>query len=93
MSIPHCDCNYLPGIAQYAEMSDIAGLIAPKPLLVESGTRDPIFPIEASRAAYQELCHVYELLGASDRLRHDVFEGKHQFSGREAFSWLHSWLA
>ncbi|MEO8604154.1 MAG: acetylxylan esterase, partial [bacterium] len=46
MSTIHCDCNYIPGILQYAEMADIAALIAPRPLLIEAGTVDPIFPVE-----------------------------------------------
>src|SRR5258708_21623595 len=45
MSIDHCVCNYVPGIVQYAEMSDIAGLVAPRPLLVESADKDNIFPM------------------------------------------------
>lgn len=92
MSIPHCDCNYLPGILQYAEMADIAGLIAPRPVLIESGTRDPIFPIAASKAAFEELSQVYRLLGTPERLKHEIFEGEHRFFGCEAFSWLDSWL-
>jgi len=92
MAIRHCECNYIPGILNYAEMSDIAGLIAPRPLLVESGTQDPIFPVSASRKAYAEVSRIYELLGADDRLKADVFEGAHRFSGRKAFDWLDRWL-
>lgn len=92
MSIVHCECNYIPGILQYAEMSDIAGLIAPRPLLIESGTEDPIFPVETTEAAYQELQHVYELLGVAERLDKDIFPSGHQFSGRKAFDWLARWL-
>jgi hypothetical protein len=39
------------GILNWAEMYDIAGLIAPRPLFAESGERDNIFPVEASRAS------------------------------------------
>jgi len=92
MAIQHCECNYIPGILKVAEMSDVAGLIAPRPLLVESGTQDPIFPMSGSRRAYAEVSRVYELLGAAGRLKADVFEGAHRFSGREAFDWLNRWL-
>ena len=47
-SLAHCVDNYVPGILNWVEMSDIAGLIAPRPLFVESGEKDRIFPVEAS---------------------------------------------
>ena len=52
-SLAHCVDNYVPGILNWAEMHDIAGLIAPRPLFVESGERDNIFPIAASRRKLQ----------------------------------------
>jgi dienelactone hydrolase len=90
--IQHCECNYIPGILEYAEMSDIAGLIAPRPLLVENGDDDHIFPAEATEAAFRDLQRVYELLDVPDRVTKDTFPGGHQFSGREAFDWLDRWL-
>jgi len=38
-SLSHCIDNYVPGILNWAEMYDIAGLIAPRPLFAESGER------------------------------------------------------
>ncbi len=92
MSIEHCFCNYIPGILQYAEIPDIAGLIAPRPLLVESGMHDPIYPSKATQQALDELRPVYRCLGAEDRLDADFFEGEHQWSGRKAYDWLERWL-
>ncbi|HVO44266.1 MAG TPA: hypothetical protein VMT34_16680, partial [Aggregatilineales bacterium] len=92
MSIDHCACNYVPGILQYAEMADIAGLIAPRPLLVESGGHDPIFPTAATRRALDQLRPIYRCFGAEDRLDADFFEGAHQWSGRKAYDWLKRWL-
>src|SRR4029079_3378382 len=37
VSISHCMDNYVPGIMNWAEMYDVAGLIAPRPLVIESG--------------------------------------------------------
>lgn len=92
MSVPHCSDNYVPGILRYAEIADVAGLIAPRALLIEHGTRDPIFPIEGVREAYQDLGRTYALLESSDRLCADFFPGAHRFSGRKAFDWLDHWL-
>jgi dienelactone hydrolase len=92
MSHYHCECNYIPSILQYAEMSDIAGLIAPRFLLIESGVDDPIYPVEAAEAAFHELQRVYALLKVSNRLEHEVFPGGHQFGGNRCFAWLDEWL-
>jgi hypothetical protein len=40
MSLSHCIDNYVPGILNWAEQYDVAGLIAPRPLFAESGERD-----------------------------------------------------
>lgn len=88
LSIRHCECNYVPGILKYAEMYDIASLIAPRALLIESGTKDDIFPVEATEFAISKVRRVYELLQATDKLDSDIFEGRHQISGRKAYTWL-----
>lgn len=92
MSIEHCVCNYIPGLVQYAEISDIAALMAPRPLLVESGIHDPIYPVEGTRQALDELRAVYRCFGADDHLDADIFEGDHQWSGRKAYDWIAKWL-
>jgi len=88
LSIYHCECNYIPGILKYAEMYDIACLIAPRALLVESGTKDNIFPIKATEFSISKVKKVYELLGVPDKLDVDIFEGRHQISGRKAYDFL-----
>ncbi|HJQ25308.1 MAG TPA: alpha/beta hydrolase family protein [Blastocatellia bacterium] len=88
LSRSHCIDNYVPGILNFVEMYDIAGLIAPRALFVESGTRDPIFPVEATRLALEKAQHIYEVFGASDSIGHEIFEGDHEFHGRGAFEFL-----
>jgi dienelactone hydrolase len=92
MAVRHCLCNFVPGIVRAAEMVDIAGLVAPRPLLVESGTQDPIFPTLATQQAYQELQKIYAVFDAVPNLDIDVFQGEHAWSGRKAYDWLAKWL-
>jgi len=92
LSIFHCVDNFIPGLLKHAEMPDILGLIAPRPLLIESGISDPIFPIHAAKQAYDQLKQVYKLLNVEDRLEYDFFEGEHQISGVKAYPWLEKWL-
>jgi dienelactone hydrolase len=88
MHVRHCVCNYIPGILRYAEMPDILALIAPKPLLLESGQRDHIFPIEASLRAFEQLKTAYSLLGQPGNVAVDEFPGPHGISGAKAYGWL-----
>ncbi|MCS7253015.1 MAG: alpha/beta hydrolase family protein [Armatimonadota bacterium] len=92
MSISHCIDNYIPGILRFAEMWDIAGLVAPRALFIESGTKDPIFPIDATLRSYEKLKRIYDVFNANEKLGIEVFEGEHQFYGKGAFEFLHRWL-
>ncbi len=87
-TIHHCICNCVPGIMQWGEMSDVAALFAPRPMLIISGDEDRIFPIDATERAYAELEKTYALLGAQDNLDSDFFEGVHQWSNRKTLPFL-----
>jgi dienelactone hydrolase len=84
----HCPDNYIPGILRLGEMGDFAAAVAPRPLLIESGTRDPLFPIAGAKEAHERARRVYGLMGASDALIIDVFNGKHRVSGAAAFAFM-----
>ena len=88
MSVSHCIDNYVPGILNWAEQYDVAGLIAPRPLFAESGERDDIFPIAASRESLSRVKRVYEVLGAAASLEHEVFDGPHTFWGKRGLPFL-----
>jgi dienelactone hydrolase len=88
LSLSHCIDNYVPGVLQWAEMYDLAGLIAPRPLIAESGTRDPIFPIKGSREGFARVKKIYDVFGAENVLEHEVFEGEHSFHGARGLPFL-----
>jgi dienelactone hydrolase len=87
-SLAHCVDNYVPGILNWAEMSDIAGLIAPRPLFVESGERDDIFPVHASIESFNNVREIYRVFGAADRVQQEVFPGEHSFWGKRGIPFL-----
>jgi dienelactone hydrolase len=87
-SLAHCVDNYVPGILNWAEMHDIAGLIAPRPLFVESGERDNIFPIAASRESVAHVRDVYRVFQAEDRVEHEVFPAEHSFWGKRGIPFI-----
>jgi dienelactone hydrolase len=93
MSISHCIDNYVPGILSWAEMYDVAGLIAPRPFFAESGEKDAIFPIAASRASFERVKKVYEVFGAADLTEQETFDGPHSFWGKRGLPFLAKHLA
>ncbi len=83
LSLSHCIDNYVPGILNWAEQYDVAGLIAPRALFAESGERDPIFPIAASRESFGRVRRVYEVMGAGEKIGHETFPDEHMFWGKQ----------
>jgi dienelactone hydrolase len=71
MHVPHCLCNFIPGVMELGEMYDISGLIAPRPVLFVNGVKDAIFPIEQTREAFAHTKTIYE---AIERTRTDLCE-------------------
>jgi len=87
-SLAHCIDNYVPGILHWAEMYDVAGLIAPRPFFAESGERDNIFPIQAFRESFAKVRKVYASLGAEGNIDHEVFNDEHAWHGVKGIPFL-----
>lgn len=92
LDIVHCECNYVPGILALAEMGELAALLAPRPLLVIAGERDPIFPIAAVREQYRTAERAWALAGAGERLSLAVHPGEHAYCHRFSHDWFRRWL-
>lgn len=85
MSLYHCECNYVPGLLKVAEMSDVMGLFAPRPVVLVAGLEDDIFPIDATRRAFDDLKEIYAAWGAEDRCHLVVGQGGHRFYADDAW--------
>jgi dienelactone hydrolase len=88
LAMSHCACNFVPGLGQFGEMYDLVGLLAPRPLLIESGSHDPIFPREAVERSVKRAMEVYNVFAAGYQIQTDFFEGRHEISGRKAYQFL-----
>ena len=88
LAMSHCPCNFVPGLAAFGEMHDLVGLIAPRPMLVEAGDLDPIFPIGAVRSSVDRAREVYQVFDAPGFPVLDEFHGSHQISGALAYDFL-----
>jgi dienelactone hydrolase len=92
LSLHHCPCSYVPDLSTYAEMYDIAGLVAPRPMLIVAGQDDEYFPVEGVRQAYAELEKVYAAAGARTNVELYVGEGGHRYYGKRVWPFLASKL-
>ena len=79
MSIYHCADNYIPGLLRVAEMSDIMGLFAPRPVVIVAGEKDDIFPIAGTRREFRKLRAIYRAAGAPERCHLVVGPEGHRF--------------
>lgn len=87
-TLRHCECNYVPGIMRYAEMYDVAGLIAPRAFMAVHGIKDTIYPIEATRYAYARLKEIYSLFDAADVCRLSEGEGGHRYYKKDVWPFV-----
>jgi dienelactone hydrolase len=88
-----CGSQVLVGMLGQLEHVDLGALVAPRPMLIESGTGDDLFPTAVATAGYEKLRSVYADLGAGDdRIALDVFEAGHQWHGEAAYTFLEKWL-
>ncbi|MBN1557037.1 MAG: acetylxylan esterase [Lentisphaerae bacterium] len=85
LSMHHCMCNYIPGMLQVAEMADIMGLFAPRPLVIVAGAEDPIFPVRATKRAFRRLKQIYAAAGAAARCHLVIGKGGHRFYAEDAW--------
>lgn len=77
-----CGSQVMFGQLGAIEHLDIAALVAPRALLIETGTADPLFPLAAARATVEQAERVWRALGAdAGVLVHDVFDGDHRWHG------------
>lgn len=77
IAMEHCMCNHIPSIRRYFEMSDIAGLIAPRPLVIAAGREDPIFPIAPTEECFSEIQAIYKSVDAAQKCALLVGDGGH----------------
>lgn len=90
----HCDCMYFHNVGGI-DFSHVIALCAPRAVLLGNSDADPIFPVGGYRRPAQEARHIYEILGAGDKLALMETRGGHTDTTElrdGAFRWLKRWL-
>lgn len=81
----HCACNYVPHIAEYFDMAELAGMSAPKPMVIVSGVTDGIFPIEGAEKEFSRLKGIYAASPAPQNCFHAKGAEGHRFYAAEGW--------
>jgi pimeloyl-ACP methyl ester carboxylesterase len=84
----HCPCNVIPGILDFGEYWDVAGLVAPRHLLTVNGREDPNHPVGEVDHAVARLKGIYRASGHGDRYEHRYGEGGHRFFKALMWPWV-----
>ena len=72
--------------------AEIAGLIAPRPFMVERGHDDGVGEDEWVAFEYAKVRRLYVNLGIGGRTRIEFFDGAHEIHGKGTFEFLHRHL-
>lgn len=72
--------------------AELAGLIAPRPFMVERGHNDGVAPDQWVAYEYARVRHLYASLGIIDRTAIEFFSGGHEIHAKGTFDFLHQHL-
>lgn len=91
--ILHCFPNFIPGWLQYGDTPDIAGLIAPRALLLNFGETDGGSPIQEVREGVKTIARAYQAAGAEDKFSYYIEEGTGHILSEEMWRRAREWFA
>jgi hypothetical protein len=72
--------------------AELAGMIAPRPFMVERGHDDGVGLDEWVAYEYAKVGRLYARLHLADRTVIEYFDGGHQIHGKDTFTFLHKFL-
>ncbi len=77
--IYHCDCNLVPGLLEFGNLPDVAGLIAPRFLLAVNGRKDTGHSATDIERAAARVRAIYRAADAAGRFEHRWGQEGHRF--------------
>lgn len=90
-----CECSYVPRLLEYVDVGDIGAVIAPKPLLIETGTEDYLAGPRGRENCDEQVAvtrGAYGLLDMEDRFYYHKFDGPHEWNGGKTYNFVSKWL-
>jgi cephalosporin-C deacetylase-like acetyl esterase len=89
----HCTCTQLPGLFRGMEWFEIAGLIAPRAVMMLQGANDTSFLISGARRAGHNTERLYALLGQPGQARFDELAGEPHAYSLPYRERMYGWMA
>lgn len=83
--IAHCTCNFIPHIAEYMDMGDMATLIAPRKLVIVYGEQDNIFLKEGVLETYETVKNIYSAANVCDNCALARGDEGHRYYKKQAW--------
>ncbi len=87
----HSFVHYLPGLHHHLDWPDVAGLTAPRALLVLQCSQDGLFPLTGMTESVNKIARIYQKADCADQFRGAFHDVPHQFTRAmqdEAFAWF-----
>ncbi|NLC68515.1 MAG: hypothetical protein GX754_06965 [Clostridiaceae bacterium] len=91
-AIYHCSCNFIPNIRRYFDMGDLAGLIAPRYLVIVCGKDDRIFPLDGVRKTFEIVKTMYRAAGTPGNCTLVVGNEGHRFYAGDAWPVMNAFV-
>ena len=88
----YCGMQITPGLFKLADLPDLQGLLAPRPLLVDIGAYDTCFIVDNALACYRQVENIYRAAGAAERLEFDLFPREHAWGGNKSREFFTKYL-
>ena len=86
-----CGSQVFTGMLGQIEHLDLAALIYPRPLFVESAIDDPMYPAAVAQETVAALRPLYDQ-GPEGALVQAILEGGHHWSGEQVYPFIERWL-
>jgi dienelactone hydrolase len=83
-----CGSQVIPGLTKFGDIPEIGSLIAPRPVVWETGSQDKSMPERYMEIARQRITRAYAAAGQPDAVSFHTFDGGHSWDGTTAFPLL-----
>ncbi|MEM3407795.1 MAG: prolyl oligopeptidase family serine peptidase [Nitrososphaerota archaeon] len=88
-------CNQVPNIISYADTYETVGLLAPRPCMIITASKDPQFTPQAAKDVYDKASMIYDLYKEKNKIALVEVDSVHGYCKemREAaYGWFMKWL-
>ena len=91
----NCSCNYVPHLMEHFDMGDIASLIAPRRLMIQSCREDRLAGARGLANVQEQVDIIranYAVIGNTENVQQDIEDGPHHLDTRQLQD-IAKWLA